>query len=250
MLRDVEDALRQIFLFHLTDQDRAIAIIEDPTVEDWLTEPGFGALFVNANSRRDEAISPASVACAMIIHLFTNTVTKNRVPITTLYWFCGLHKNGPNDNASSLVRSLICQLLSASAFGHGFEQIEAFDKDDLGELLEIFTKLLRQLPKENAVICVLDGISYYEDFRLRDDTCRVIGRLVELSRGVAPIFKVFVTSPTRMTHTQNESIVKKHTILIDIAQHVTGAKQGFNHRAMVMATEQKLRKFSKNLPTN
>ena len=246
--RDVEDALRQIFLIPLTDQDRAIAIIEDPVVEDWLINPEFGALLVNGNSRRHEQVSPVSVACAMIIHLFTNTITRNRAPIITAYWFCGSHVNGPDNDALGLMRSLIGQLLAAGPFEHRFTQTKGFDGQDLDKLLDMFTKLLRQLPSDTAVVCILDGISYYEDSRLRDDTCKVVRKLVKLSRMEELIFKVLIASPTRMTHLHKEPRVEKHAIVVDIAQHVDGAKQGFNHREMVRSTEQKVRKLSKSLP--
>ena len=245
---DVEDALRQIFLIPMTDQDRAIAIIEDPLIEKWLIEPEFGALLVHANSRRHEIMSPASVACAMIIHLFTNTITTNRIPIITLYWFCGAHTNGPGDNASGLMRGLICQLLLAGPFDRGFKQTKHFNGQDLAKLLDMFTKLLRQLPDRTAVVCVIDGISFYEDSDLHEDTCKVIKRLVKLSRFETPIFKVLISSPIRTSHIHKESAIEKYTVIVDIPQHVNGAKQGFNHRAMVMSTEQKVRRLSESLP--
>ena len=248
MLCDVEDALRQIFLIPLTDQDRAIAIIQNPVMEKWLIEPDFGALLVHANSRRHERISPASVACAMIIHLFTNTITTNRIPIITLYWFCGAHSNGPSDNASGLMRNLIGQLLLAGPFDRGFKQTKHFNGQDLAKLLDMFAKLLRQLPGGTAVVCVIDGISFYEDSDLREDTCEVIKRLVKLSRFETPIFKVLISSPIRTSHIHREPAIEKYTVILDIPQHVNGAKQGFNHRAMVMSTEQKVRRLSKSLP--
>lgn len=248
LLCDVEDGLRQIFLIPLIDQDRAIAIIQDPVIEEWLIEPGFGALLVHANSRRHESISPASIACAMIIHLFTNTITTNRAPIITLYWFCGSHTNGPNGNALGLLQSLVCQILLAGPFDRGFKQTKHFNGQDLGKLLDMFTKLVRQLPEGTAVVCIIDGISCYEDSNLRDDTCKAIKRLVKLSRLEAPIFKVLITSSIRTSHIHKEPGIEKHTLVIDIPQHVNRAKQGFNHRAMVTSTEQKVRRLSKSLP--
>ncbi len=247
-MRDVEEALRQIFLIPIADQDRAIAIIEDPIVEKWIVEPGFGALLVNGHSRRDDNISPASIACSMIIHLFTNTVTKNRIPIITTYWFCGSHTNGSNGNASGLMRSLICQLLVAGPFDRAFMQTKDFDSQDLSKLLDMFKKLLRQLPEGTAVVCILDGVSFYEDFDLCDDTSKVIRKLVKLSRVDPPIFKVLAMCPMRMTKLHLEPDINKHASIIDIPQHVDGAKQGFNHRAMVTSTGKKVRRLSKSLP--
>ncbi|KAL6721426.1 hypothetical protein ACLMJK_000529 [Lecanora helva] len=248
LLCDIEEALRQIFLVPLTDQDRAIAIIQDPVVEEWLVEPGFGALLVHANGRRHDNISPASVACAMIIHLFTNTITTNRIPIITLYWFCGSHTNRPNGNALGLMRSLNCQLLLAGPFDHGYKPTRNFDGQDLSKLLDMFTKLLRQLPDGTAVVCVIDGISFYEDAALRDNTCKLVKKLVKLTRFDAPIFKVLISSAIRTSHIHREPCIEKHAAIVDIPQHVNGAKQGFNQSAMVQSTELKVRRLSKSLP--
>ena len=248
MRRDVEDALRQIFLFQLSDQDRVIAIIQDPVVEEWLLDPEFGAVLIHANSRRHDNISPASAACALFVHTFSNTITQNRLPIITLYWFCGLHSNEPEDGALRLLRSLVCQLLSTGPFDHGFRQMKHFDGQDLGKLLDLFVKLLQQLPEGTAVICIIDGISYYEDSRIRQDTLHMLGRLIKLSRAETPIFKLLIASPTRTGYIHYDPSIEKYLKVVEIPQHVNGAKQGFNHRAVVASTEEKVRRLSKTMP--
>lgn len=213
-------------------------------MEEWMVEPQFGPLLVHANSRRHEPISPASVACAMLVHIFSNTKVDKTLPFIPLYWFCGSHIRGPNHGSLSLMRSLICQLLVANPFEHSFKQIKNFDGQDLRNLLNMFTNLLHQLPERIAVVCIIDGISYYEDSHLRDDTIKIIRKLVKLSKAEAPIFKLLISSPTRTSHIHGEPGIGKYIRVVEIPQHVTGAKQGFNHRAMVMETEQKARKLS------
>lgn len=213
-----------------------------------MVEPQFKTLLVHANSRRHEPISPASVACAMLVHIFSNTVSDEAIPFITLYWFCGSHIHGPSDNALSLIRSLVCQLLVAGPFEHGFKQTKHFDGQDLMNLLDMFMKLLRQLPDRTAVVCIIDGISYYEDSHLREETIKIIRRLVKLSRTEATIFKLLVTSPTRTSYIHQERAIAEHIRVVEVPQHVNGAKQGFNHRAMVMETEQKARRLSMNMP--
>jgi len=209
-----------------------------------MVEPHFGPLLVHANSRRHDPISPASVACAMLVHIFSNITSDKAAPFITLYWFCGSHIRSPSDGSLSLMRSLICQLLVAGPFEYGFEQPKEFDGRALGHLLDIFTELLRQLPKRTAVVCIIDSISYYEDSHLREDTTKSIRRLVKLSRAETPRFKLLITSPTRTSHIHREPAIAKYIKLVEIPQHVNGAKQGFNHRAMVMETEQKARRLS------
>ena len=247
--RDVEDALRQVFLVPHIDRDRVTAFIQDPTLEQWLTEAGFGALLVHGNSRRHEVVSPISMACGIIIHLFKNTITRHRMPIITIYWFCGSHTTGSNGGALGLVRSLICQLLAAGPFDQGFKQTKNFESQDLENLLDVFTKLLKQIPEESAVVCVLDGISFYEDSQLRDDTIEVIRKLVKLSSIEEPIFKLLVTSPIRTAYLHKEPGIEKYTTVVEIPQHVNGAKQGLNDEIFA-STEHRVRRLSKSLPAH
>lgn len=215
-----------------------------------MVEYQFNTLLIHANSRRHDPISPASVACAMLVHTFSTTMLDSKFPCITLFWFCGSHINGPNDNAAALMRSLICQLLVTNPFDHGFNHIKDFDGQNLGHLLDMFTDLLRQLPSGTAVVCIIDGISFYEDSQLREDTIKTVRRLVKISRVEAPIFKLLLTSPVRTSHVHQEPAIAKHIRVVEIPQHVNGAKQGFNHRAMIMETEQRARRLSTNSGSN
>lgn len=246
---DVKNALQQIFSFSLVDQDRAVAIIQHPTLEEWILQSDFGPLLVHANSRWHGAISPASVASAMIVHIFSSTIITGTVPIITLYWFCGPHIDRANDPVAGLMRSLICQLLVLGPFDSGFRQAKSFDSTDLATLFRLFKRLLLQLPESTVVVCVIDGISWYEDSDLWGDTRTVIRKLVRLTREEVPILKLLMTSPKRTTRLNSEPRIEKHVTVIEIREHVDGAKQGFNHRAMIMSTKEKVRRFSETLPT-
>lgn len=166
----------------------------------------------------------------------------------TLYWFCGSHAYGENDDALGLMRSLISQLLVAGPFEDGFEQIEEFDGQDLDKVIAMFKSLLRQLPTGTVVVCLIDGISYYEDSHIREDTIKTVKKLVKAAGKGTPIFKLLITSPTRTAYVHQESTVVNYVRVVEIAQHVNGSKIGFNHRAMVMETERKARRLSLNLP--
>lgn len=241
--QDVEAALRQLTRFPLVDQDREAAILGHVAVEQWLIESESRALLINGNSRRHETISPASVICAMLVHIFTDTP-----PIVTLYWFCGSHTDEFDGNALSMMRSLICQLLSrTSSFDSGSELQHNIDIQDLGRLLDLFTDLLRRLPAGTAVVCIIDGISYYEDSHKRKDTCRSIRRIVRLLKEKVPILKLLITSATRTRHIHQEPNIAKHMTVVEIPHHVDGAKQGFDHHTIVSSTERRVRKLSVSL---
>ena len=248
LLLDVKEALEQVYSFPLNEQDRAVAIIQHPKVEEWILEPDFGALLVNANGRRHEKISPASVTSAMIVHVLSNTFSTRSSPFITLYWFCGSHTHGPNDNMVGLLRSFICQILSAGVLTDDLKPNLDFDKNNVDDLFGRFKGILHLLPTNIAIVCIIDGISWYEDASMCDQTCKVMRKLVNLNREHAVVFKLLMTSPMRARRIPEEPRTKKHLTVVEIPQHVDGAKQGFNQSVIIKSTKQKIRELSENLP--
>ncbi|KAI4169205.1 MAG: hypothetical protein LQ343_005867 [Gyalolechia ehrenbergii] len=67
--RDMETVLGQITSMILGDQDRVEAVIQP--MLDWLLNPTHEGLLIHGNGRRHDAISPTSVACALLVHVFS-----------------------------------------------------------------------------------------------------------------------------------------------------------------------------------
>lgn len=222
----------------LLDQDRTTAIIQHESTDKWLTDADSGALLIHGNCRRHDGICPTTIASALLVSFFAKF--RNFI---TLYWFCGSHINGPGCDALGMVQSLICQLLSLPALECTLEKQHKSDIKDLKKMLELLKKLLRQLPSGTVVVCIIDGISYYEGEHQHRDTCRTIRRLVRLTRAGEPVLKLLITSPTRTMHVHRESGVEGRVDVIDMPSRVNGAKQGFD-QLVVAATEQKVRRLS------
>ena len=218
------------------DQDRATAIIVEPFINQWIVETESAALLVHGNCRRHEPISPTSVASAVLVSLF-----KNQLHFITLQWFCGTYKTGPNGNAKGMMRSLVCQILSGASFIYDFELPSSIDGEDLGELLKLFKRIVRRLPARSVVICIIDGISWYEDRRLRDDTFKSLRKIFKLMKVEELILKLLLTSPTRTSYV---STIARDIKVVEIPEHISGAKQGFDHRTVAESTEGQIRKFS------
>lgn len=238
--RDVEDALRQVVAIPLLDQDRTAAIIQHQSTDKWLNDADSGALLVHGNCRRHDGICPTTIASALLVSFFAKF--RNFV---TLYWFCGSHTNGPDRDALGMVRSLVCQLLSLPALECTLEKGHKSDIRDLKKMLELLKNLLQQIPTGTVVVCIIDGISYYEGEHQHRDTCRSIRKLVRLTRAGDPVLKLLITSPTRTIHVHRESGVEGRVDVIDMPSRVNGAKQGFD-QLVVAATEQKVRRLSNN----
>lgn len=145
-----------------------------------------------------------------------------------------------------MVHSLICQLLSHSTLDFTLEKQHKSDIKDLKKMLKLLKKLLQQVPKDTLMICIIDGISYYEGEHLHRDTCRTIRRLVRLTRAGEPVLKLLITSPTRTIHVHRDSGVEERVDVIDMPSRVDEAKQGFD-QLVVTDTEQKVRRLSTSL---
>ena len=234
----MEDALRQVTSIPLVDQDRTAAIIQHESTEKWLHDADSGALLVHGNCRRHDGICPTTIASALLVSFFVKF--RNFI---TLYWFCGSHVNGPDCDALGMVQSLICQLLSLPTLEFSLEKRNKSDIKDLKKMLGLLKKLLRQIPSGTVVVCIIDGISYYEGEHQHRDTCKSIRRLVRLIGTGEPVLKLLITSPTRTIHVHRESGVEGRVDVIDMPSRVSGAKQGFD-QLVVAATEQKVRRLS------
>ena len=237
--RDVEYTIQQGSSLNIKDQDRATAIIVDPVISQWIVQTESVALLVHGNGRRHEPISPTSVASAVLVGLF-----KNQLHFTTLYWFCGTYKTGQNGNAKGMMRSLVCQMLRGASFIYDFEMQSSIDGEDLGELIKLFKKLARGLPIRSVVVCIIDGVSWYEDRRLYDDTFKSLRSIFKLMKAEDLTLKLLLTSPTRTSYIHQESALAEDIEVLEISEHISGAKQGFDHRTVAEATEKRIRKFS------
>ncbi|KAL8744257.1 MAG: hypothetical protein Q9190_003481 [Brigantiaea leucoxantha] len=211
-------------------------------VEDWLVSPNSGAILVHGNGRRHDPISPTSAASAMLIHILSNTMS-----FITLYWFCGSHVNGPNGNASGMIRSFICQLLSNPHLRSHPNCPRNVKAEDLKTLLRLFTSIIQQLPERTIVICAVDAVSYYEGDLKGRDTCTSLQKIIKFIRTEPLILKLFVTSPTRTSSIHRKPSIAKHLTVVEIPQHINGGKVGFNHRAMVSSTERTAQRLSEGL---
>lgn len=242
LLHDVESALVRLTSLTLGDQDRAEAFIQHDVVQDWILDPRLGAILVHGNGRRPDAISPMSVSCAMLIHIYSR-----KLPFPTLYWFCGLHSKGPHGNPLGMVKSLICQLLCSTCCELSPEDQCDPDKWDLKQLLKLFVRLLQESSGANPIVCIIDGISYYESRHQSHDTCKIIRKLAKLAKVSSPMFKLLITSPIRTNRIHREPKIADRLMMVEVPVHISGSKQGINHSEVVSSTVGRARKMSETL---
>jgi len=169
-----------------------------------------------------------SYVCATLAHAL------RRQGKAVLVFFCGQHA-GVDDadglqGPQGLLRSLVAQLVlvlvqngwmgegqevpvgmpvdgmnmggwSGEGGGCGYDVMEECEEEpgvSLGDLCGVFYWLLGLVPRETSVVCLVDGMSYYEREYWREDYEIVVGmfgRIVQ-DPGLGGFLKVLMTSPT------------------------------------------------------
>lgn len=240
--RDVETALGYMASMTLGDQDRVGAIVQQQDVQDWLVNPVFGALLLHGNGRRHDPISPTSVASAMLIHVFSK---KLRLP--TLYWFCGLHTTGPNGSPLGSLRSLICQLLCLSCCKCSVADQYNLNTQNVKQLLKLFKTLLQRSSDGSPVVCIIDGLSFYERHNQVDTISQIVKALANLASVNPPSLILLFTSPIRTAHVSREPDTSKKLTIAELPDHISGTKQGLDGRQIMKSTENRARKGSASM---
>ncbi|KAI8667598.1 hypothetical protein NCS56_00896900 [Fusarium sp. Ph1] len=121
--------------------------------------------------------------------------------------FAGLHTSKALSGPTALMRSLITQLLLDSNLPKpdlGFvseAMLEGCARRDCRTLCDVFVNLIKQVPPQMHVFCIVDGITWYEQVPWVADMHCVATMFEYLAKRTNPdhsgLIKVLLTSPTR-----------------------------------------------------
>ena len=204
--QDVEAKLKTVWALPRQDQDRVVAIMRSPKLQQWITNTDSSALLINANHRGSAKQQPTSFICAKLVDSLTphpsNTHPESRMSLP-LAFFCGEHlqKDDPDSGPDGMMRSLLAQLLlSYRDFDlRTVQRMRNLNFDDVNDLCDVFDLLIAQLPDYVVVFCVLDAISFYEDSAAVCDEAGVVVQalvdVVERTREAGCAFKLLLMSP-------------------------------------------------------
>jgi hypothetical protein len=196
----------------LSDQDRAVYIMQSEILQSWLQTPKSSALLINGQRHGSNglrtAVSFVSAKLADALHQARKTAQKRLI---SLHFFCAEHANwrdDPDNVPAGVMTSLLAQLLTQFRDFDlsDMKHLSTLDTDDIQQLLRVFKKLIGQLPRETMVFCIVDSVSVYEgDWA---DECDVLLQsLIDIAhhrsarRGC--VFKLLVTSQIRL---QSEAV--------------------------------------------
>jgi hypothetical protein len=181
-LPDISRILENSARFDMREMRLAYAIANGHDVKAWLNATR-GILFLSGSgdttAARESPISASLASLAFGIPEDPRTII--------LHFFCGLHSEtnqsvaGPN----GLMRSLIAQLSLKHDFNLAFINTQNYRDGirdhDMRTLCETFSAMVSQLPVDYELYCIIDGISWLETPRWRDDFAATFAYICYLS---------------------------------------------------------------------
>ncbi|KAL8779555.1 MAG: hypothetical protein Q9213_006883 [Squamulea squamosa] len=202
VIDNMEEVLREAQIFPTNLQTQASEFMSSQKLQKWLTTPYSSALLAHGSSG-DEKVSALSFVASLLVQSLQTG--EDMIP---LYFYCGLHTDRHHDSlaaAIGVIRSLTVQLLRLGQYDFDLEfidrrYIQALENGDLDATCDLFEDLTGQLPPTTTLFLIVDGISFYETRDLRDDTIRVMSRMLEILERSRFLFKLLIASPGASAH--------------------------------------------------
>jgi hypothetical protein len=199
-LRDISRVIKHSARFDIQEMKQAYAIANSTYTKSWLNAVR-GILFLNGSGQITVAReSPISASLASLVF---------RIPedprTIVLHFFSGLHceSNQVISGPSGLMRSLIAQLSLKYDFDLAFINNEVYQDSirdhDMQTLCETFSAMVCQLPVDCQLYCIIDGISWLETPRWREDLVATVAYICYLGvdPGCRAHLKLLISSPVR-----------------------------------------------------
>ena len=201
-IQDLQRTLRAGQSIELPASHIAKGIIDGERFKDWLSTDASAALFIEGGlaSASNGRNTPMSLLSSMVVKSL-----HDKEPAVAIYFFCGCHTSSRDSikGPHGMMRSLICQILRLFSVDLDFissrrysEQLQSLN---LHTLCDCFVKLVKRLPMDNVLVCIIDSICFFENQEWVEDCEKAIHDLRDLADDdeVGPVFKLLVTSPFR-----------------------------------------------------
>ncbi|KAI1110448.1 hypothetical protein F5Y14DRAFT_361112 [Nemania sp. NC0429] len=214
--RDLNRVIQQSTNFDAESQGKARWLLKTPEFGTWFGGRRSSIFLVDgATTGQIQLVSSMSSFCAIL----AGSLIYDSPDTITLSFFAGLHAGTDSsdhnlDGLQGMMRCLIAQLLSSSLLDPNLDSLnpmhlDACRRHDLKHLCHVFVNLVEQLPPEIDAVCIVDGISWYEQARWLTDLRSVVGMFEHIVERSNPrytgILKVLMTSPGRSTDVVNRT---------------------------------------------
>lgn len=237
---DTAALLRIIHTLTISSQDRAVALITSPAMQEWLTSTVSSCLQVNGQMFSTEAEtrqSPLSYFCAKLVHSILPSGSKylgmEKHTIFAVRWFCGQHSNSRNYGPGAtdydahplgMLSNLLAQLINQLLECPSLPPFDAFSvpKGDVSELCNLLINIVQALPRASILFIVVDGINYYEDQDRLEECMEVLSMLTQITRGDPKpsngcLIKLLVTTPLRSQYVRD---LFEETEVLDLDEYI------------------------------
>lgn len=207
-VNDLKDILRSEASFDATAQMQAQQLLSSARFHEWLSSSNPDLLMVNANYDGHSRTSPLSCLSG---HLAI--ILSQRWNSTVVYFFCGQHDSriSPVVGPRGLLRSLITQLLyTGHPFNYNFIDTRPFangiKQHEIQDLCWTLSQLIRQLPRGQGVLCLIENIGCFEREEWYSELREVVGMLYRTVADpyIWPNLKVLITNATARTRIERE----------------------------------------------
>ncbi|MCJ1385307.1 hypothetical protein MMC17_008429 [Xylographa soralifera] len=216
--QDLQRSLRAGQSIELSASHIAKGIIEGKKFREWLSTDNSAALFIEGG------LSSASYGLNTPMSLLSSTVIDSlhdKEPAVTIYFFCGSHTSSKDliRGPHGMMRSLICQILRLFSVELDFissrlyrEQLQSLN---LYTLCDCFGKLVKRLPIDTVLVCIIDSICFFEKREWAEDCQKAINDIQDLADedGLGPVFKLLITSPSRSRYVGGTWPAQCHLLL-------------------------------------
>lgn len=196
LIPDLYACLDRFGTMDIPKQDLVKSLVQQHEFQRWLGGRTPGILLINARADGDDETAPMTGLSARLIRDLQSIPA-----IFTTHFFCSksIRSQQPITNdAAGMLRLLMSQLIvhihDPTFLDSQLREILYFGTD-IAALLIVFEQVLRHLPTNAYLFCVIDNISEYEDRDRFDDVKLVVGRLRQWTEDnrLYPIMKVLIT---------------------------------------------------------
>ncbi|KAJ4387488.1 hypothetical protein N0V93_008080 [Gnomoniopsis smithogilvyi] len=205
----LEDEGRSI---NFRERRKADLIVSTSQFHDWMVSSESSELLVHGDFRGPRSFSAGISALSVFCATLTQTLRAQGPQHIVLVFYCGCHveRDDQHRGATGMMRSFNAQLVRSTIFDavtqetilpqlDGQSHLEAtLQSGRLSHLCQLFRSLVRLLPDQVTLICLIDGISHYETDEFEDGLSSSIDFLLDLvrSENIATCIKLLATSPT------------------------------------------------------
>lgn len=201
-------------LIPVAEKERTDCLVRNQRFKDWVVAPKSTELLIHGDFEATYDVS----ALSLFSSLFLQGV-REYGQFTTLAFYCSRHLEGEHAGGRAMIKSLVTQLLRQCQFDAGRvdKQVKAnlIEDGDIQQMTVLFRSLLLQL-HGITVICVIDGVKYYERDEHVDDMALVLRSLLDLTldQSLEIVFKVLVTSHSP-THIVRQAFAPTDILSLD-----------------------------------